>query len=198
LRRAGAAHFFEFALQPIDLEPDLAFVLLELALAFAFRTDAAALLAEVTPGAGEARERILHPREIDLDARLAGVGAGAEDIEDDFLPVGDGNAGELFPIALLRRAELVIENEDVALELFRAIDDLLRFAGADEITRVVFAIGDEFAADNRDAEGIDEFGQFLEQMLRFRLEVRSDVCADEQRTLHGFFLRLDLKHTLAR
>ncbi len=47
---AGAAHVFQFALQAVDLEPDLALVLLELAFAFAFRADPAALLAEMAPG----------------------------------------------------------------------------------------------------------------------------------------------------
>ena len=36
-------------IQAIDLQTDLAFVLLELAFAFAFRADPAALLAEVAP-----------------------------------------------------------------------------------------------------------------------------------------------------
>ena len=91
------AHLFQLALQPVDLQPDLAFVLLELAFAFTLRADAAALLAEVTPGSRQPRQRILHPREIHLDARLARLRPRAENIEDDLLPIDDRHAGERLP-----------------------------------------------------------------------------------------------------
>jgi hypothetical protein len=144
------------------LETDLAFVLLELAFAFAFRADAAALLAEVAPGASEARQRIRHAGEVHLNARFAGLGPGAENIENDLLAIRDGHAGELLPVSLLRRAQLVVKNENIALQLFGEIDDLLRFAGPDEIARVLFAMIDELPLDNRNAEGVDKLFQFFE------------------------------------
>src|SRR5205809_6479377 len=48
---ARAPDRFQLALQPVDLQPDLALVLFELAFALALRSDPAALLAEVTPRA---------------------------------------------------------------------------------------------------------------------------------------------------
>ena len=72
---AVPSNLHEVALQAVHLAADLPLVLLELALALALRADAAALLAEVAPCACEARQRIGHAGEIDLDLGLAGLGA---------------------------------------------------------------------------------------------------------------------------
>jgi hypothetical protein len=144
------------------LQTDLAFVLLELAFAFAFRADAAPLLAEVAPGAGEPRERIRHAGEVHLDARFAGLGARAENIEDDLLAIRDRHPGELLPVSLLRRTQLIVENENVALELFGEIDNLLRLAGANEKARMLFAMIDEPSFDDRNAEGVDKLLELFE------------------------------------
>jgi hypothetical protein len=144
------------------LEANLPFVLLELAFPFAFRADAASLLAEVAPGTGEARQRIRHPCQVHLNARFPGLGASAENIEDDFLAIGHGHARQLFPVSLLRRAQLVVENENIALELFGEIDDLLRFAGADEIARVLFAMIDKLSLDHGNAEGVHKLLELFE------------------------------------
>ncbi len=126
------------------------------------------------------------------------MGAGAEDIEDDFLAVGHGHAGEFFPISLLRRAEFVVEDEHVALELFRALDDFLRLARANQVAGMVFTIGDKIAPDDRDAEGLDQLGQFLEKILRLGFQLGRDIGAHQQRALDGFVLGLDLKHERTR
>ena len=197
LRGARAAHCFQLALEPVDLQSDFPLVLLELAFAFALRADAAALLAEVTPRARQSRQRIFHARQIDLDARFARLRARAENIENDFLPVDHRHAGELLPVALLRRAQLIVENEHVALELLREIDDLLRLARADQIARMLFAMMHQHPLDDRNAERVDQFFQFLEQALRIRLLARVDVRADEKRALHHLVLCFDLKHPTA-
>ena len=57
--------------EAIDLPPDLAFILLELGFALAFGSNAAALLAKVSPCTNKSRERILHASEIDLEAGFA-------------------------------------------------------------------------------------------------------------------------------
>ena len=139
----------------IDLQSDFPLVLLELAFAFAFRANSAALLSEVTPRARQSRQRIFHASEIHLDPGFARLGARAENIQNDFVPVRDGHPGEFLPIALLRRAQLVVENEHIALELFREVDDLLRFARTDQIARVLFAMMHQHPLDHRKAERVD-------------------------------------------
>ena len=188
----------QLALEPIDLQSDFPFVLLELAFAFALRADSAALLAEVTPRARQSRQRIFHASEVHLDAGFAGLGARAENIENDFVPIRDGHPGELLPIALLRRAQLVVEDEDIALELFREIDDLLRFARADQIARVLFAMMHKHPLDHRDAERVDELFQLREQTLRVSFLVGVEVRADEKRALHHLVLCFDLKHSASQ
>ena len=53
---AVAAYLDEVSPETVHLAADLAFVLLELAFAFALRAYAAALLAKMAPGAGESRQ----------------------------------------------------------------------------------------------------------------------------------------------
>ena len=163
---ASATHRFQFALEPVDLQSDFPLVLLELAFAFAFRANSAALLSEVTPRARQSRQRIFHARQVHLDAGFARLRARAENIENDFVPIRDGHPGELLPVALLRRTQLVVEDEHIALELFCEVDDLLRLARTDQIARVLFAMMHQHPLDHRNAERVDELFQLLEQTLR--------------------------------
>ncbi len=121
--------------------------------------------------------------------------SGAENIQNDFLPISHGHAGECFPIALLRWTQLVVEDEDVALELLGEIDNLLGFAGTDQITRMVFAIINKLPFDDRDAESSDQFFELLEQTLGFGFLVGIAVRTDEKRALDHLVPGFDLKHS---
>ena len=101
----------------------------------------------------------------------------------------------VFPVALLRWAQVVVEDEHIALVFLREVDDLLRLARADQIARMIFAMRDELPLDDRDAERVDQLLQFLEQTLRLRLLRGIDVGADEERALRHLVLLLDLKHS---
>ena len=63
---------------------------------------------------------------------------------------------------------------------------------------MVFAVVDEFAADDRDAERVDELGEFIQQTVRLRVLFVARVGPDEQGALDHFRLFLDLKHPEAR
>jgi hypothetical protein len=63
---------------------------------------------------------------------------------------------------------------------------------------MVFAVVDEFAADDRDAEGVDEFREFLEQAVRLGALLVARVGPDEQGALHHLWLFLNLKHPKKR
>ena len=121
--------------------------------------------------------------------------AGAENIENDLLPIGHGHAGELFPVALLRWTQLVVEDEDVALELLRRSTISWALPEPIKITRVVFAVINKLPLDNRDAESGDEFFEFLEQTLGFDFLVGIAVRTDEKRALDHLVPGFDLKHS---
>jgi hypothetical protein len=63
---------------------------------------------------------------------------------------------------------------------------------------MVFAVVDEFSADDRDAERVDEFRKFLEKAIRLGALLIARVSTDEQGTLHHLWLFLDLKHPKKR
>ena len=160
-------HDLEFAFETGDAVAHEAMVLLELGLAFAAHLAFAALAGEVSPGAGEAGERILHARESDLEDGLAGLRAVGEDVEDHLLSVDHGDRGEFFPIALLGGAEGLVEDDDVALEETGGADDLLHLAGADEGGGAGRAEVDEGVTDDGDAEVFDEFLELGEEFDGF-------------------------------
>jgi hypothetical protein len=165
---------------------------------FAFRADTATLLSQVTPGAGKPRKRIRHPGQIHLDARFPGLGSGTENIENNLLPIRHRHAGKLLPVSLLRRAELIVENQDVAVLLFRDLHNFLGFAGADQETRVRFAVKNQLSLHDRDAQGIDKFFQLLKQTLRLGFLAGVAVRADEKRSLHHLVFGFDLKHSTSQ
>src|SRR5690606_3523696 len=90
---------------------------LELGLALAARCTAAgaaaaaALAVEVTPHAGQARDRVFQAGQLHLQPRLAGLRAHVEDVEDDLMAIDHRDAALLLPGALLRRAQLVVKDD---------------------------------------------------------------------------------------
>ena len=162
------ADFLEFAFAAVDAEVCEAAVDFDLFFAHAAgcaaagaATGACGFAVEVAPHAGEAREGVLHACEFDLEACFLGLCAASEDIEDDFLAVDDGEVGEFFPFALLGGSEAVVDDDDVAFVGACEFDDFGGFAGAAEEFFVHFAAACEDEFDDVDAEGFDEFAEFL-------------------------------------
>ena len=90
--------------------------------------------------------------------------------------------------------EFVVENQDIGFERLREGGDFGGLAGADEMARVDFAVLNEFAADNGDAERFDELGQFFEEALGFPALLGADVGSDEQGALDHFRLFPNFEH----
>ncbi len=153
-----------------------------------------ALAVEVRPHPREARQRVLHAGELDLEASLLGLGAQGEDIEDDFLAVDDGEVSIFFPSALLGGAELVVENDDVALEVFRHVDEFGALAGTHEVARRLLGDAHEFGGGGLDAQRADEFLQFLQQAGRLIGIAAVEVHPDEEGTLDHFGFFSDFEH----
>ena len=127
------------------------------------------------------------------DEELAG---GWDAIKRDQTLDSDGVAGEVvYPDSDAVESRTAVPF-GAGLGLSGDLDPELGLAGANEMARVHFAVLDEFAADNGDAECFDEFGKFLEQTLGFPALLGADVGSDEQGTLDHFRLFLDLEHRL--
>ena len=150
------------------------------------------------PGADETGQRILHAGEIDLQPRLSRVRPLGENVQNHLLAVDHEDAGEFFPIPLLRGGEFVVENDHIRSELLGAGSDLLGLAGAHQKPRMVFAVVDQFATDDRDAERVDEFRKFIKQAVRLGALFITSEGPDEQGALDHLWLFLDLKHPKPR
>ncbi len=121
--------FLDVALEAGDAFSDEAAVDFELLFAGPAGADARRRAAgdalEVAPHAGEAGVGVLHLGQLDLELGFAGLGAGGEDVEDQFGAVEDldplhGGAGGFFVDDLFQRADLaggkiVVEDDDVRL-----------------------------------------------------------------------------------
>ena len=79
----------------------------------------------MAPHPRQARKGVLHAGEFDLEACLFGLGALGENIEDDFLAVDHAEVGQLFPLALLRRSQPVVDHDHVALVGAGQLDELV-------------------------------------------------------------------------
>jgi len=153
----------EFGLQVRDPIADGAAIVFELGFAFTTHGAFAALARQVGPRAGEPRQRILHARECDLEHGFAGLGAIGKDFEDDFLPIDDGEAGHLFPVALLRGRERLIEHDHVRAVGLGLFAEFLGLAAAEQQRRRGPAEIDELGIGDREAEILDELSQLQKQ-----------------------------------
>ena len=119
----------EIALEADDLVADHAPVAFELAFARTRQEpEAAALALQVGPGANQARALIGQPRQLDLQAALAGAGAAGEDLQDQAGPVDHLDLPGLLQVALLNGREAVVHHDDVGLGGFAEGGDLLHLA----------------------------------------------------------------------
>ena len=75
--------------------------------------DAAAEPRQRGARADEAWHQVFELRELDLQLALPCSGAAGEDVEDQLRPIDTFRSSACFEIAQLRRAELVVENDEV-------------------------------------------------------------------------------------
>ena len=109
---------------------------LELGLAGAARADAAAEPLEVLPHAPHARQVVLQLRELDLELSLGRDGVLREDVEDQLRPVDDAGRQRVLERALLRRLQLVVDDQDLGGRIAVRGLELLELALADVAPRI--------------------------------------------------------------
>ena len=134
-RAALARDLGEAALEDRDPAPREPAVGLELRLARAARPHAGAERAaaaaepfEVLPGPAHARQVVLELCELDLELSLGADGVLGEDVEDQLRPVDDPRLERVLEVALLRRLELVVDDQRVGSELLERLLDLFDLA----------------------------------------------------------------------
>ena len=106
-------------------------VALELRLTGAARADAATEALEVLPHAAHPRQVVLELRELDLELALGADRVLGEDVEDQLRAVDDARRERVLERALLRRVELVVDDEHVGPALGVERLQLLELALAD-------------------------------------------------------------------
>ena len=111
--------------------PDQPPVRLDLRLAGAAGADGALHALEVRPLARQARQQVLHLRQRDLEAALPRVRPRGEDVQDQRRSVNDLRTQRFFEIALLRRRQLVVEDDHVRLCITACGGDFIDLAFAD-------------------------------------------------------------------
>ena len=86
---------------------------------------------QVPPHPGQPRIGVFELGQFDLELGLAGLGAGGEDVQDQFAAVDDLGLDDLFEFADLAGRQVVVEDDDVGLVLDDAVPKLFGLAAAD-------------------------------------------------------------------
>ena len=135
-RRAMGAHLAQAPAQERDPPIGETTVGLELRLAGAARADAPAEALEVLPHAPHARQVVLELSELDLELSLGRDGVLREDVEDQLRPVDDAGRQRVLERALLRRLELVVDDQHLGSCVAVRRLELLELALADVAPRI--------------------------------------------------------------
>ncbi len=145
----------------------------------------------MAPLAGESRQEVLVLGQLDLEAAFAGAGASGEDVEDEGGAVEDFSGEGVFQVALLGRAELVVEDDEGVVELGAlglqlgelALADVGGGIGASELL--------DGAADDAGAGGVGEEGELIEGGLAGEgRRLALDLDGDEVGPLDGLGCRV--------
>ena len=123
---------------------------LELRFARASRADPAAQPFEVLPHAAHARQVVLELGELDLQLSLRARRVLREDVEDQLRAVDHARVERVLEEPLLRRIELVVDQQALGARLPVALLDLLELALAD-----VGPLGRSRTVLNDRADGLD-------------------------------------------
>ena len=101
--------------------PSEATVRLELTLAGASRPDAAAESLEVLPHAAHPRQVVFELRELDLELALGATGVLGEDVENQLGAIDDARLERVLERALLRWAQLVVDEQRLGVGLGKGL-----------------------------------------------------------------------------
>ncbi|MGY4332902.1 hypothetical protein ACVWWG_007319 [Bradyrhizobium sp. LB7.2] len=171
-------HLLQVALELGDALLDQAAVGFDLRLAgTAHESKAAALALEMGPGADETRALVVEMRELDLERAFLGLGAAAEDLQNEARAVEHLGLQFLLEIALLDRCQRAIHHHELDIEALDQPGHLLDLAladvsrGPDLVDRRDDGVGNDEIDGAREAGGFIEPGLGVTQDMAFRLRV---------------------------
>ena len=115
------------------------------------RTGAAAEALEVLPHPAHPRQVVLQLRQLDLELSLGALRMLGEDVEDQLRPVDDAGGQRVLERPLLRRLELVVDDQHLGVRVLVGLLQLLELALADVRARIRIRallndLGDRFDA----------------------------------------------------
>ena len=183
LDAALAPHPLDASLEVLDAPADVAALVLELALAGAAGADAADLLRETAPSAGEPRQHVGELGQLDLELALASAGAPGEDVEDEPGAVEHLGAGRRLEGLLLGGGQVLVEDDGARAVAARRVGDFLDFAFADQERGIepLQPLGHDVRDDA--ASGLGEPPQLLDALLH-RAAGALELQPDEDNALH--------------
>ena len=170
-------HFFQPALQLLQALLQQAAVGFQLGFARAAQADRAAALAlQVGPAADQARGHVLQLGQLDLQLAFVAAGALGEDFQNQQRAVVDRQADGALQIALLHRAQRLVEQHLLRTLSLGQQADFLCLSAADEQGRIG---GLALAGQARDRLHPGSFGQlaeFFQVMVKMR---RAEIHAHQ-------------------
>ena len=113
LLRPDAAYIFDLLLDVPDAAVDLATVGFKLGFARSAGADAAAELRHFHAASGQSRQHIFELRQFHLQLAFSGAGVVRKNVENELRAIDDAGVDDALDIALLRRGEIVIEENHV-------------------------------------------------------------------------------------
>ena len=121
----------------------------------------------------EPRQQVLELRELDLQLAFPRSRAPREDVEDELRAIDDLAPHRLLEVAQLRRAQLVVEDDDVGAELVARRGQRLHLAAAEKGRGIRLRPILQHAEDDRRAGGRCEAGELVERMFGIELAGRA-------------------------
>jgi hypothetical protein len=120
----------------------------------------------VGPHPGQARQAVLKLSEFDLQAPLVRLCPAGEDVEDERRAVDDHDVEFALEVALLGRAQLAVDHDDVVVERLPQLLDLrqLAFADVGPGVRVVDLLRDR--TNHFDVDRLSEARQLFQRVGR--------------------------------
>ena len=165
LALAAVLDLAELLLEVADPLGDEPAVLFELLLARPSDADAALVAGQVGPHPLEPGQGVFELRQLDLEVGLVGPRPGGEDVEDHLGPVDHLDPEELLQVPRLRRAEVVVEDDEVGLVRPDQLLELVHLARADIGGDVDLMPLLEHPADHDQAGRLDQPAELLQRVV---------------------------------
>ncbi len=132
---ADAPHVFELLLDVTDAAVNLAPVGFQLRFTRTTGANAAAQLRHLDAASGEPWEHVVELGQFHLQLSFPGAGVAGKNVENELGPVNDPRVHDAFDIALLRRREIVVEQDYVGGDRRGRSGNFFQLAFADESRR---------------------------------------------------------------